>query len=295
MARLTRREIDDYAAEYFPIVKKKAEHWRPSLPSGVKQDAFINAASEALVKSLHTFDPSHGVPLSAWISQNVEDALLAAEYSPIVKKKAEHWRPNLPSAVKDDLVGVGLAALAKSFDTFDPSLGVPRSAWIAQAVERAFQDHLRSLDPLSQEKRKLVKEVTQAEQDLEKSLHRKPTSVEIARRLNWDEEQVREIQQAGLTTVLSMEEGMAEAVEQKSDREGFDPVHQTALRQKERHFQECFTALTDQEQTALRMRFEGRPLREIAQALQLSTATADRRVQAALSKVANCMRKEGWL
>lgn len=69
--------LDEWAAKYFPLTLWLAKQQQKRLPSGVEElDDLRGEASLALVSCLHGYDPSHGTPLSAWVSRRVRGALI---------------------------------------------------------------------------------------------------------------------------------------------------------------------------------------------------------------------------
>ena len=217
----------------------------------------------------------------------------AEKYFSLAVQLAKAQRlPSDTTVQVNDLISAASEALASSLHTYNPSYNTPLSFWIARRVRYALLDYLRSLDPLTQEQRKLVNRVRQAEGHLERQLQRKPTSAEIATRLEWDEERVQTVLREGNLREISseeLEEGVPLVSAQPTVLEAVE------RRLKAEALRGCLADLPEQEGKAVEMRFEGNTFEEIAGNLQLSTPeTARRAINRGLKKLVECMQRKGW-
>ncbi|MBI3797187.1 MAG: sigma-70 family RNA polymerase sigma factor [Deltaproteobacteria bacterium] len=227
--------------------------------------------------------------------QEVQDA--AVKYFPLARSLAAAQQRKLPPGINelDDLIGAASVGLMSALRRYDSSYGARLSSWVSIHIRGAIVDSLRSLDPLPQKWRELVKLVQEAQKDLEQWLRRKPTYTEIATLLGCSEQEVQEILQAGNISVVSIEEeGVSPPVDQQEDDKVMDPAREGEIVQKMEHLQECFKALLPREEKVLRMRFAGATYENIAAVFGVSTATSQRLGKSALSKIDQCMRNKGW-
>lgn len=79
----------------------------------------------------------------------------------MARKKVAGFRPDVPVEV-DELVSVGLIAIALAGPYYDPKLG-PLRGFVEDRIEYAFKDYLRALDPLGRRDRLLMRQLVYAE------------------------------------------------------------------------------------------------------------------------------------
>jgi RNA polymerase sigma factor for flagellar operon FliA len=90
------------------------------------------------------------------------------EYMPLVRAIARHLSEHLPLQVDiEDLEQEGVLGLMDAVKRFDPSQNVPFVSYAKFRIRGAIIDYLRSIDPLSRDTRRKVK---QAESDFGKTI-----------------------------------------------------------------------------------------------------------------------------
>jgi RNA polymerase sigma factor for flagellar operon FliA len=114
-----------------------------------------------------------------------EQELVMTEHLPIVRLVARRIHERLPQHVPiEDLYSAGVIGLLDAFGRFDPSKQVLFRTYAQFCIRGAILDSLRTLDWSSRELRRKARAVEEAIQLLTAQLHRSPTDLEIAQKLN---------------------------------------------------------------------------------------------------------------
>jgi len=127
-----------------------------------------------------------GETLSLWqeYRQTGDRALrdrLILTYAPLVKFVAGRLGATLPSHVDEqDLVSYGLLGLIGAIERFDPDREIKFETYAIARIKGAIIDELRSLDWVPRSVRTRAREIERAIAELERTLMRAPSDVEIA-------------------------------------------------------------------------------------------------------------------
>lgn len=112
-----------------------------------------------------------------------EDTLVE-QHLPLVRTTVDRMRIFLPSALEmDDLYSVGYTGLVAAARRFNPSQGVPFSAFATLHIRGAVQDELRRMDWMPRTIRDKAKKYSESLAALEQRLGRAPSEDEIRKDL----------------------------------------------------------------------------------------------------------------
>jgi len=161
-------------------------------------------------------------------------------YLPLVRFNAERVRSRLPDAVElDDLISSGTFGLISAIESFDLERGVKFETFCVPRIRGAMLDELRSMDWAPRMVRSQASRFNQARKELESSLGRRPTEIELAGRLEVSLEEVERMAlesnvaiQISLHKVRRDDEGAKEQTEIDvlEDRKGVDPTRRLQKR-----------------------------------------------------------------
>jgi RNA polymerase sigma factor for flagellar operon FliA len=91
----------------------------------------------------------------------------------------------LPDEVEtDDLISAGIFGLMDAINAFDLGRGVKFETYCAPRIRGAILDELRSMDWVPRLVRSRASKLERVSRELESTLGRTPTEMEISRRLN---------------------------------------------------------------------------------------------------------------
>lgn len=147
--------------------------------------------------------------------------ILMEHYLHLVRYNAERIHQKLPDEVElDDLMSSGIFGLKDAIEAFDLERGVKFETYCAPRIRGAILDELRAMDWVPRLVRSRAHKMESITKQLEVELGRKPTSTEIAERMNIPMSEFEKIQKdANAVGVVSLSRKWFETDSNKDVRE----------------------------------------------------------------------------
>lgn len=140
------------------------------------------------------------------IKKEQDDLVIA--YMPALKAMAYRLKSRLPSSVEvSDLISVGSEAMVRLSHSYDKSQNDNFWGYVKQRVYGSMLDYLRTLDNISRNSRKLVKDIDRLVDECYNKHQSEPSDEYLAKVLNEDISKIKEARNlSDIASVLRLED-----------------------------------------------------------------------------------------
>jgi len=238
--------------------------------------------------------------------KDLRDALLQ-EYLPLVKQIAGRLSMGLPSHVEEEeLVACGIIGLLEALERYNPSSDASFKTFATWRIRGAMLDELRRITWMPRSLYQRLRQLQEAEQSTSHRLGREPTVQELARELNWSEEEVEQTYaQLNCCSVVSLESllfapsaAASDAGEELFPGEGPFVTPEDSLEKEERReaLARAIDELPDREKLVLALYYkEELTLKEIGEVLKVSTARVSQIHARSIFNLREKLKKAGYM
>jgi len=200
---------------------------------------------------------------------------LILQYYPLVRQIAARVIKRLPSYIDlDDLIHIGTLGLIEAIDRFPTTNSPSFNTYARMRIQGAIYDQLRQHDWVPRSVRDRAKQIRQAQQELSRTLKRRPEDSEVATFLGVTLERYQTmLKRSNIRSVISMEEGGDEnqRIGDLIQTKEADPLKKTLDTEQEKLLHQHIESLSEREQQIIYMYyFKEKTFKEIAETLGLT-------------------------
>lgn len=133
---------------------------------------------------------------------------LVVSYLPALRALAFRLKERLPSSIDvNDLISIGVEEMIKLASRYEKEQNNSFWGFVKKRVYGAMLDYLRSLDVMSRNNRKIIKDIDTLIDEYYQKYEEEPDDKYLAQRLNLEIEKVKEVRQAhAVSYVLPLDE-----------------------------------------------------------------------------------------
>lgn len=133
---------------------------------------------------------------------------LVVSYLPALRALAFRLKERLPSSIDvNDLISIGIEEMIKLASRYEKEQNNSFWGFVKKRVYGAMLDYLRSLDVMSRNNRKIIKDIDTLIDEYYQKYEEEPDDKYLAQRLNLEVEKVKEVRQAhAVSYVLPLDE-----------------------------------------------------------------------------------------
>lgn len=191
---------------------------------------------------------------------------LVVSYLPALRALAFRLKERLPSSIDvNDLISIGVEEMIKLASRYEKEQNNSFWGFVKKRVYGAMLDYLRSLDVMSRNNRKIIKDIDTLIDEYYQKYEEEPDDKYLAQRLNLEVEKVKEVRQAhAVSYVLPLDEQVNYYTEDNT----LEKIEKQALLDR---VSEVLETLKEREQLIIQLYYyEELNLKEISEMLGIS-------------------------
>lgn len=128
---------------------------------------------------------------------------LVVSYLPALRALAFRLKERLPSSIDvNDLISIGVEEMIKLASRYEKEQNNSFWGFVKKRVYGAMLDYLRSLDVMSRNSRKIIKDIDNITDEYYQKFEEEPDDEYLAKELNLEVEKIKEVRQAHAVSYL---------------------------------------------------------------------------------------------
>lgn len=220
---------------------------------------------------------------SLFISTRDEKARseLILYYVSLVKYVADHLTLSVSGALpKEDIMSAGIIGLINAIERFDVSKGVKFETYAITRIKGSIIDEVRRLDWVPRSRRRILRQIQQAFEDIEYEKGRPATDEEVAEKIGISVDELNKaLEKANTFSIMSLEKVVSSVdggnafrlMDTCKDDERYEPQNIVDKKALVSVLTESINLLSEQEKTTLSLYYyNGLTLTEISEIMKLS-------------------------
>lgn len=208
---------------------------------------------------------------------------LILNYVPLVKYVVDHLSLCFSATLsREDLVSAGIVGLINAVERFEPSKGVKFETYAVTRIKGSIIDETRKLDWVPRSKRRMIREIQRAFEDIEREEARPATDDEVAKKIGITVEELNKVLEKAdtfsfmsLDQVIRSAEGSAtfRVIDTCKNDEKNEPQNVLDKKELVNALVEAINILPEQDRMVLALYYyNGLTLTEISDIMSLSTS-----------------------
>ena len=223
---------------------------------------------------------------------------LIVQYIYLVRYVVGRIKGTLPVTVsQEDVTGYGVEGLIAAVERYVPYKGTRFETYALIRIRGSIIDKVRSQDFLPRTVRRKLKEIKTATEDLKQSLGRMPTTSEIAKYLDMNEEKVRQLMSEDVTITSIYDkkgssEDSVEIIDTIEDQNKKTPHEQAEDKNVKMDLQKALMRLPERERSLLVLYYQKNfTMKDIGAVLEMSESRVCQLHAQALMKLKNILNE----